>query len=164
MSAENKTHQGWLPYILGNLVLLAVLIFAAYKRFYLPFIVYPGLFIAMSAGLLGANFSMLIQSQRRCAEGSLEELIAASSWYTLLVRGCVGLGGAVIIYFFFESGLLEGNLWPDLNDLGFREISGTTAKYVPNQNVCLLVIWCFLAGFSETLVPAVLEKTEKSAS
>jgi hypothetical protein len=125
-----------------------------------PFRSYPGLLIAMSAGFLGATFSMLIQNQRRVSEGSLEHLNVASSWHTLIVRGSVGLGGAAILYFFFESGLLGGSLWPDLNELDFVEVKGFKELLVPNKNWCLLIIWCFLAGFSETLVPTILQDTE----
>lgn len=132
-----------------------------------PFRTYPGLLVALSAGFFGATFSMLLQSQRRTSDAvSLDDLRAASSWRTLIVRGSVGLGGAAILYFFFRSGLLDGNLWPNLTELAFEPLvnAGPRGGLVPNQNWCLLVIWCFLAGFSETLVPSILSSTEKKAS
>jgi hypothetical protein len=121
---------------------------------------YPGLVVAMVSGFFGATFSMLLQCRRRAAEGTLEDLSVASSWTTLTVRGCVGLGAAAILYFFFRSGLLEGNLWPDLGALGFDPFGSTAAALVPNQHWCLLIIWCFIAGFSETFVPNILAQTE----
>jgi hypothetical protein len=121
--------------------------------------------VALASGFFGATFSMLLQTQRRTSEGTLDDLNAASSWRTLVVRGSVGLGAAAILYFFFRSGLLEGNLWPNLSELGFDALkSGGADGLVPNQNWCLLVIWCFLGGFSETLVPNILSKTEQKAS
>lgn len=130
-----------------------------------PFRTYPGLIVALASGFFGATFSMLLQTQRRTSEGTLDDLSSASSWRTLFVRGSVGLGAAAILYFFFRSGLLEGNLWPDLSGLGFDALrSAGSDGLVPNQNWCLLVIWCFLGGFSETLVPNILSKTEQKAS
>lgn len=131
-----------------------------------PFRTYPGLMVGLSAGFFGATFSMLLQTQRRTSEAiTLDALRAASSWRTLIVRGSVGLGAAAILYFFFRSGLMAGNLWPDLSRLSFDALAGGGADgLVPNQHWCLLVIWCFLAGFSETLVPNILSKTEQKAS
>jgi len=154
----------WAPFILVNLFFLGILAGAKYGEVTFFFQAYMGILIAMSAGFLGATFSMLIQNQRRVSEGSLEDLTAASSWYALIVRGSVGLGAAVILYFFFESGLLEGSLWPDLENLSFNGVKSLHGAHVPNANWCLLVIWCFLAGFSETLVPSILQKTEQKGS
>lgn len=156
--------NGWGPFWFINICLFALLVLSAWKGVAFPFRSYPGLLIAMSAGFLGATFSMLIQSQRRVSEGSLEDLNVASSWHTLIVRGSVGLGGAVILYFFFESGLLEGSLWPNLEKLDFAEVEGAAGLRIPNQHWCLLVIWCFLAGFSETLVPTILQDTEHKSA
>lgn len=124
---------------------------------------YPGLIVALASGFFGATFSMLLQTQRRAAATSLDDLSSASSWRTLMVRSSVGLGGAAILYFFFESGLLEGSLWPKLEALAYQPL-GSGALLVPNQDLCLLVIWCFLGGFSETLVPNILIKTEEKAA
>ena len=130
---------------------------------------YPGLIVAMASGFFGATFSMLIQSRKRASEGSLEDLNAAANWTTLTVRGSVGLGAAAILYFFFRSGLLDGHLWPDLHELGFDGLGAelddgavdTRPQLVPNEDLCLLIIWCFIAGFSETFVPNILAQTEK---
>lgn len=125
---------------------------------------YPGLVVALASGFFGATFSMLLQTQRRTAAASLDDLSSASSWRTLMVRSSVGLGGAAILYFFFRSGLLGGNLWPDLSKLSYEPLTNAARGLVPNQHWCLLVIWCFLGGFSETLVPNILTRTEEKAS
>lgn len=168
MSTSFKNDWGW--FFGFNALVIAAIAFAARFMDSLPTLLhaYTGLLIAMLSGFLGATFSMLIQSRRRAADGTLEDLVAAGHWYSLAVRGAVGLGAAVILYFFFESGLLEGSLWPDLANLGFSSIQDGGHSgfkfYVPNQHWCLLIIWCFLGGFSETLVPTMLQKTEAKGS
>ena len=120
---------------------------------------YPGLIVAMASGFFGATFSMLLQSRNRASQGTLEDLSAASSWTTLTVRGAVGLGAAAILCtFFFRSGLIDGNLWPDIDKLGFDMLGEVkegdkvdlARQLVANEDWCLLIIWCFVAGFSET--------------
>ena len=124
-------------------------------------ILYPGLLLAMAAGLFGATFSMLMQTQRRTSSGTLDDVEAAASWHTLLVRCSFGVGAAAILYFFFRSGLLEGSLWPKLTDLKFEAFTQGTEQRIPNRDWCLLVIWSFVAGFSENFVPTILVKTEE---
>jgi hypothetical protein len=169
MNRQNLAGWALVAAALALPVYLAVLLAlrAAGSNIGVPFTfeTYPGLMVAIAAGFFGATFSMLVQTQRRIAEGSLDDLRNASSWRTLMVRGSVGIGAAAILYFFFRSGLLGGNLWPKLEELGFDPLTkGGTQAVVPNQAWCLLVIWCFLAGFSETLVPNILSKTEQKAS
>ncbi len=132
-----------------------------------------GLVIAMASGLLGAAFFMLIQLQQRISEGSLADVRDMWSWWLLILRCTVGLGAASILYFFFRSGLLEGSLWPDLGKLGYGlvekivdedqqeiEILNTGTRIVPNTHLALLIVWSFIAGYSQTLVPNLLLNTE----
>jgi hypothetical protein len=56
---------------------------------------------------------------------------------------------------------LEGSLWPKLTDLKFEAVTEGTERRIPNRDWCLLVIWSFVAGFSENFVPTILVKTEE---
>jgi uncharacterized integral membrane protein len=159
------------PVIIGSL--LAILLFVLVQMNANPnseqswgflFRTYPGMVVALAAGFFGAAFSMLVHTQQRTTEASLNDLSSASAWRTLIVRSSVGLGGAAILYFFFRSGLLEGSLWPDLRLLGYDQLGNRGPAIVPNEHWCLLVIWCFLGGFSETLVPNILTRTEQKAT
>ena len=132
-----------------------------------------GLLVAMVTGLLGASFFMMIQLQQQISEGTLAD--ARDMWtYQLLVLRCiVGIGAASILYFFFKSGLLQGSIWPDLRGLGFEVIAPDSAnaafkissepKFIPAQSFALLVVWSFIAGYSQTLVPNLLLQTEGRA-
>jgi hypothetical protein len=132
-----------------------------------------GLVIAMASGLFGASFFMMVELQRRIAQGGVADVRDMWTVPMLLLRCIVGVGAASILYFFFRSGLLEGSLWPDLGALGFqpvarvmdgegREIGYLNAgrKIVPNTAFALLIVWSFIAGYSQTLVPNLLLSTE----
>ncbi len=130
---------------------------------------YAGLSIALAAGLLGASFSLLTSRSVTLAEVSLEATIANTATPMILVRIGVGGTGALLLYFFFESGLIGGEAFPKLHELGFSpvKLSGgggeeyaTMGFKVPNSELCKLMVWSFVAGFSEKLVPAMLGRVE----
>ena len=66
------------------------------------------------------------------------------------------LAAACILYFFMAAGLLQGPLFPTLTPLDAGTANTSTVR-------ALMIVWCFLAGFSERLVPALLAKTEERA-
>jgi hypothetical protein len=80
--------------------------------------------------------------------------------------------GAVVVYYFLLSGGIGGGLFPDFQKLGlhqlmFKDPSGgdeavALRLILPNAQLALLVVWSFLAGFSERLVPSILQTTEAS--
>ena len=132
-----------------------------------------GLITAAVSGLLGAAFFMLVDLQKRVSVGELADIREMWTMPFVIARCIVGVGAASILYFFFKSGLLEGSLWPDLESLGFvavkrgyelegvrYELIDTGRKVVPNADFALLVVWSFLAGWSQTLVPNLLLSTE----
>ena len=156
----------WVYFVSIALFLLVILILAANDAGGIVgamFLMYPGLIVSMASGLFGATFSMLVNTTKRSAEGTLESLSAALSWHTLTVRGAVGVGAAAILYFFFSSGLLAGSLWPALTELRFEETQNGKF-WVPNKDWSLLIIWSFIAGFSESFVPNILKKTESKGA
>jgi hypothetical protein len=75
------------------------------------------------------------------------------------------MGGALILFYFFVSGLIDGSLFPHVDkfaiDLLVVEPPGVHMAFAtPSKDFALLTVWCFLAGFSELLVPGLLAKTE----
>jgi hypothetical protein len=122
-----------------------------------------GFIIAIVTGLLGSTFFMLIEVQKRISEGSLTDARDMWTSWMILLRCIVGIGAASILYFFFKTGLLDGTLWPKLDQQGFLKLASVKEPptyYVPNGDFALLIVWSFLAGYSQTLVPNLLLNTE----
>jgi hypothetical protein len=83
-----------------------------------------GLGFAAAAGLLGASFSAMVGQEERVLKlDNIEEARAATSPQMIGLRMGVGVAAAMILYFFFESGLVEGALFPDLAQIGFGRVT-----------------------------------------
>lgn len=132
------------------------------------------LYTALAAGLLGAFFSRLLSLNNQWSTTDLDEVFLHREFAYTLLRAGVGMCGALIVYFFLQSGIIEGSLFPDFNKLAIKFItpapSATAAAgesllgmvlTVPSTDLALLIVWCFLAGFSERLVPSILLNTER---
>ena len=72
--------------------------------------------------------------------------------------------GALIVYFFLRSGFVSGALFPVFEEVAIRYVNIASPDAVnmtfvmPSQALALLTFWCFLAGFSQALVPSILAK------
>ncbi len=172
---------------------------------------YGGLLVAAAAGLVGAVFSRVVTPATTFEAMSLSQATIMCSRSVLHVRLAVGTISAIILYFFFETSVVEFPLFPDLDQLGFRspsEVPGDGAPTeeeveealglitsditsvppeerqeavqviaqavqdtgrsqpmagrIPNADLSKLMVWSFLAGFSEQLVTRMLEKMERN--
>lgn len=138
------------------------------------------LWTALTAGFFGAMFSRLTYLQGNWNLLGLGALRDARSVWSILLRGAVGMTGAVVVYYFLLAGVIDGALFPKFKEIGLEqfyvparaEASGTEAVdprrpvplrlILPNTHLALLVVWSFLAGFSERLVPSILQSAETS--
>lgn len=152
-SQEITSRTGWL-------FALALLFFAVWTAYTVLSKSASGdlhlLIFAALAGTWGATFSMLGSLKSRLTASELGDMKLMRPWVMLLSRALVGTGAGCVLYFFLRSGLLGGSAFPQLTTLD-------TADVVPRKDLALLIIWCFIAGFSEKLVPSILEKTEARA-
>jgi len=76
------------------------------------------IYSAMTAGLFGAFFSRLQTLQSNWDNLSLGQVRDAMDWRSIWLRGVVGMGGALVVYFFIQSGLVGGGLFPDFAKMG----------------------------------------------
>jgi hypothetical protein len=134
------------------------------------------LWTAVTAGLFGAMFSRLLYLQTNRNLLSLSAIKDARDVTGILLRGAVGITGAVIVYFFLQSGVIGGSLFPKFHEIGITQLSFMESSpnvvptpnvvplrlILPNTQLALLVVWSFLAGFSERLVSSILQSTETS--
>jgi hypothetical protein len=81
-----------------------------------------GLGFAAAAGLMGAAFSAMVRQGQVLVLDNIEEANAATSKQIIALRLGVGCAAAIIVYFFFESGLVAGALFPDLEQIGFGRV------------------------------------------
>ncbi len=128
------------------------------------------LYTALTAGLLGAFSSRLYGIQRQWANMNLDEVFLQREWPYTLLRAGVGMCGALVVYIFLRSGIAEGALFPKFDDIRIELVNVAKNSAVPavemafampSKALALLTFWCFLAGFSETLVSNILKSTEQ---
>ena len=115
--------------------------------------------VAMTAGLMGSAFSMLTGMKDWLSKATFDELKVQRRWGYIFTRAIIGLGAALIFTYFIQAGLLEGAFFPKLI---FDDAD--KMKQLDLKNMSLLVVWSFIAGFSEKLVPNIISKTEQKVS
>jgi hypothetical protein len=144
------------------------------------------LWIAGLAGTWGATFSMLATLKSRLEKSKFDDLKSMKTGSVLLSRAAIGAGAACILFFFLLSGLLGGSAFPSLArprdeprqaTAASATASTDTPTATPQQgtsvpanpatleptDLALLIVWCFIAGFSEQLIPGLLASTEARA-
>lgn len=126
------------------------------------------LYTCVIFGFLGALFSRLITLQTYWSAMALDELYNARSYSYILLRATIGIVGALVVYVFLQSGLVEGSVFPKFSELGvdvLRSPASTqrwpSTLLLPSKSLALMIMWSFIAGFSESLVPTVLASTER---
>jgi len=118
-----------------------------------------GVYTAITFGLLGALFSRLSSLQANFATLDYDAAINVFKLRVILARLLFGIIGSVVLYYAIVSQLLAGQLFPD--KLGELKLDLLTA---PDAAYAKLVVWSFIGGFSERLIPEFLTRTEAGVS
>ena len=129
------------------------------------------MFFALIAGAIGAEVS-IIRRMPRLKDADVKALI--SSWWSLLVPLMAGGLMAGFLYMSFMAGILTGdgggglftsNLFPTFvapkskAPLDLHMVLSIRPNSI--QDFGKLVAWCFLSGYSERLVPSLLDSLEQ---
>jgi hypothetical protein len=126
-----------------------------------------GLTAIIAFGALGAFFSRAMQFQQKLATLVFDDVMNLYQTRVLLLRFLFGSIGAIVFYFVLRGQLISGSLFPNLSQGsvnenyfgGFFPPGGLTIS-APLMELAKLLAWSFIAGFSERLVPDVLERAE----
>ncbi|WP_137110349.1 hypothetical protein [Rhodobacter sp. SY28-1] len=119
-------------------------------------------------GFLGAYLSRLIAFQNTAVSLSVDDLENGYSWHFLMVRLLVGGLSSVILYFVISGHLIGGELFPapangatgGFGDLWTKHDGPGMPYEGPSANFAKLIVWCFIAGFSERFLPDSLSALE----
>ena len=96
-----------------------------------------------------------IKYERGLTASSLTDLKVIHRIDYIFSRAIIGFTSGLLMYYIFQSQLISGPFFP------------TFTKEIPifdDKNYALLVVWCFISGFSEKLVPDILNKTQEKIS
>ncbi|WP_133512175.1 hypothetical protein [Candidatus Thiosymbion oneisti] len=115
-------------------------------------------FVAL-AGAFGAAFSMMTGLRKRLADSTFDDLKLNRCWWLILTRVLVGIGAGFILFFFVRSELVDGEIFPNLSP----ESDGSN-YLLDYKDFAKLFLGCFIAGFSEKLVPNLLSRTQQRSS
>lgn len=118
--------------------------------------------VCVMCGILGGFVSI----QQRLKKISTKELqLLSKSWFQILLVPIYGGIFSLLLYVIFLSDLISGHFFPVFNFPTIPE-SGVDSDYMQDffantypatgPDFAKLIFWCFLAGFSERLVPQII--------
>jgi hypothetical protein len=162
-------YKQMLAYQFGGAVLLAggtalaLIVCYAYGKVSPPLLV-----LVMLAGMLGAFFSALTrlynvdQASMALITPTIQQLGGRYLMMYSLVPPVIGAIAAVVLYLVFVGKLLEGALFPNIGcipDKVCASLMDLMNYYWPlkPEDYGKALVWSFAAGFSERLVPDVMQ-------
>ena len=161
-------------YRLGVVLLTLILASVSFViLFYLASQQMGTMLFALLIGGIGSCISFFLRFPKL---GETELNFMVSSWWSIVVPMIVGLIMGGFIYIVFFAGILTGdggkglftsNLFPLFTNPGLSSGEPLNLNHaleirpVSVQDFGKLLVWCFLAGYSERLVPNLLSNLER---
>jgi len=148
--------------VLGVGMLALLLLAYQFKNYFQP----PLLLLVVLVGMLGAFFSALTRLYRieQLADAMISPTLSRlGAFYLLifsLIAPVVGAIAALVLYVSFAGEFLQGGLFPSIKCKGeCGSFVDVIANYVPAEpkDYAKALVWGFIAGFSERLVPDTLQ-------
>lgn len=139
----------------------------------LPFDGLLTLLMVAFAGFLGGAFSVVRRLQTLAHDGdavrNVQNLAAGEAYMVLApVSGAIA---ALVLYLFFCGRLVEGPLFPAIfspvieNPTNFTSFLAFLERTGPASGLdqAKTLVWCFVAGFAERLVPDAIDRLTAAA-
>lgn len=132
-----------------------------------PFVLELIIFLAGTVGGVANNYRRLLNVPLRVLkdeDSATKQLIT----FQIYVSPVVGGVFAIVLYLLFMSNVLQGNLFPAFNNMQdpyetFKQFAHL-ANPATNRDVAKAIVWAFIAGFSEGLVPNFIDKIVKETA
>ena len=126
--------------------------------------------IVIFAGAVGAvvnnyyRLSKLSEADKASAARLKSSVLTMQIYVSMLISGILGL----VMYGLCMTGLLAGQLFPEFTgtEKVYDSMFGFLTEVVPATNLDAgkVLIWSFIAGFSERLIPNVLDRLASQAA
>jgi len=127
-------------------------------------------FDVFGVGMLGGLFSTLLRVQKFKVGGIREAtaLSEAGNQISVILAPAIGGAGAVVLFVLLAAGFLKGAFFPELPVMTFGKGADGLEDLFQMQlasstEAAKLYLLCFLAGFSERLVPDVMSRLSAMA-
>ena len=123
------------------------------------------LIVVVFAGLMGAFVSMQERLQNFSHKGDpiYNLSLLTHGWLSIFLSPISGAIFAALLYLFIAAGLLKGVIFPEMITLPSTnnqplpmELTRFILHTGPKEDFALLIVWSFIAGFAERLVPDTL--------
>jgi hypothetical protein len=127
----------------------------------------PIILVIATAGLLGAYFSVLLRLSKLewSAEYSANyQQVDKMFWNVVSSMALAMMEGGVaaaVLYVLFMSGTVQGDLFPSFDVEGGRHMGFFGVAPKSAVDVAKALVWAVAAGFSERLVPDMLDSMSK---